>query len=150
MAEVDRLKRRVNERTEELAETYRREVGKYTGEQMHDARSTLTRDNDARHQAFKAESDVLTQRLEVEIAQLREHIHKLQHESTQQAIGSDASSVQADFIRTLRSQVEEVTGELTLPTNGRRVRITVTIGRRQNQESRVNALHLPGGSTARK
>ncbi len=40
VVEVDRLKRRVNELTQELADTSRREVGKYTGEQMHEQRST--------------------------------------------------------------------------------------------------------------
>ena len=64
-----------------------------------------------RYLAFKAESDTLKQKYEKEIADQHEQLRKLQNERTTQAIDMDASSTQADFIRALRAQVEDLSGE---------------------------------------
>ncbi len=85
LTEVDRLKRRVIELTQELAEMTRREAGKYTGDQIHELRTTLNRDHETRHIAFEAESDNIKQKSEKEIADQREQIRKLQNERTTQA-----------------------------------------------------------------
>ena len=85
LTEVDRLKRRVIELTQELAEITRRESGKYTGDQIHELRTTLNRDHETRHIAFEAESDNIKQKSEKEIADQREQIRKLQNERTTQA-----------------------------------------------------------------
>ncbi len=113
VTEVKRLERRVDELTRELAEITRRYAGKYTAEQVHEIRTTLNRDNDARDTAHKAESSTLKQKYEREIATMREQMKTLRHESTTQAIGIDASSQQANFIRSLRGQHDELDGERT-------------------------------------
>ncbi len=111
LTEVDRLKRRVIELSQEIAETSRREAGKHTGEHIHELRTTLNRDHETRHIAFKAESDNIKQKSEKEIADQREQIRKLQNERTTQARDMVATSTQADFIRALRAQIEDLSGE---------------------------------------
>ncbi len=89
----------------------RREAGTYSAEYVHEVQTTINRDHDARHKAYKVESDALAERNARDIATHKDKIQKLQHELATKAIGIEPSGTQADFIRQLRGEVFDLTGE---------------------------------------
>ena len=88
-----------------------REGGLYTGAAVNEVRAGLEATYAALKKTKQDEFEALTRSSTAEIERARATVQKLRGEIATAAINADASSQQADFIRKLREQCEEMAGE---------------------------------------